>query len=216
MRIGTKKVQGRGRPPTYDRNGAARAIRDTFWRRGFAATSLDELAAATGMGRPSLYGAFGDKRAMYLGALERFAEEMRAAALASLAAPRLCEALQGFYTGAIATYTAGPDGARGCLVLCTAAAEAAGDAEVRAALAQTIAALDAAFVARFEQGREDGELARDAEPRLLGRLASCVLQSIALRARAGASPDELRGVAEEFVRSIATTVAPAPIASPAR
>ena len=39
---------------------------DVFWQDGFAATSLDDLSAATGLNRPSLYGAFGDKRALYL------------------------------------------------------------------------------------------------------------------------------------------------------
>ena len=41
-----------------------RAIK-AFWPAGFAGTSLDELAAATGMNRPSLYGAFGDKHDLY-------------------------------------------------------------------------------------------------------------------------------------------------------
>ena len=51
---------------------------ETFWQGGFAATSLDELSAATGMNRPSLYGAFGDKRDLYLKALQRYREESRA------------------------------------------------------------------------------------------------------------------------------------------
>ena len=38
---------------------------DVFWNDGFAATSLDDVSAATGLNRPSLYGAFGDKRALY-------------------------------------------------------------------------------------------------------------------------------------------------------
>ena len=56
----------RGRPRAYDPDVALRRARDTFWRAGYAATSLDDLAAGMGMNRPSIYAAFGDKRALYL------------------------------------------------------------------------------------------------------------------------------------------------------
>src|SRR6516162_6182995 len=62
----------RGRPPAYDRDAALQQATDAFWRAGFSGTSLDDLAAATGMNRPSLYAAFGDKRALYLHALDRY------------------------------------------------------------------------------------------------------------------------------------------------
>ena len=56
----------------------ARAM-DVFWRDGFAATSLDTISAATGMNRPSLYAAFGDKRDIYVKAYERYRERARRA-----------------------------------------------------------------------------------------------------------------------------------------
>ena len=52
----------RGRPRGYEPEVALARALDVFWKDGFAATSLDDLSAATGMNRPSLYGAFGDKR----------------------------------------------------------------------------------------------------------------------------------------------------------
>ncbi|MEO7036717.1 MAG: helix-turn-helix domain-containing protein [Polyangiaceae bacterium] len=62
----TKPPPRLGRPPSYNRDLALGAIRDVLWGRGLSAASLDDIAAATSMNRPSLYGAFGDKRAMYL------------------------------------------------------------------------------------------------------------------------------------------------------
>src|SRR5262245_66197867 len=64
----------RGRPRAYDPEIALQLATESFWRAGYAATSLDDLSAATGMNRPSLYSAFGDKRDLYLAALRRYWE----------------------------------------------------------------------------------------------------------------------------------------------
>ncbi len=48
------------------------AARDEFWTRGYAATSVDDLTAATGLGKGSLYGAFGDKHDLYLRTLDDY------------------------------------------------------------------------------------------------------------------------------------------------
>ena len=65
-----KAAAKRGRPRAYDPDAALRAARDIFWVKGYAATSLDDIVEATGMNRPSLYAAFGDKEAIYLAALK--------------------------------------------------------------------------------------------------------------------------------------------------
>src|SRR6202521_4415529 len=62
----------RGPPRQYDPGPAPAKAAEAFWKYGYAATSLDDLAAATGMNRPSLYAAFGDKRAIYLKALAHY------------------------------------------------------------------------------------------------------------------------------------------------
>src|ERR1700684_4513583 len=67
----------RGRPRQYDPDQALAKAAAAFWKGGFAATSLDELSAATGMNRPSLYAAFGDKRALYLKAYAHYRAEVR-------------------------------------------------------------------------------------------------------------------------------------------
>src|SRR5262250_3383868 len=69
----------RGRPRAYDPEIALQRATESFWRAGYAATSLDDLSAATGMNRPSLYGAFGDKRELYIKSYRRYREDARAA-----------------------------------------------------------------------------------------------------------------------------------------
>src|SRR5260370_31197386 len=71
----------RGRPRAYQPEVALGKALDLFRKDGFAATSLDDLSAATGMNRPSLYGAFGDKRELYIKSYERYRADTRAAML---------------------------------------------------------------------------------------------------------------------------------------
>ena len=60
------------RPREFDREDALERATGMFWAKGYASTSTDELLAAMGIGRQSLYNAFQDKRALYLEALERY------------------------------------------------------------------------------------------------------------------------------------------------
>src|SRR5437588_9582414 len=69
----------RGRPRAYQPDIALGKALDLFRKDGFAATSLDDLSAATGMNRPSLYGAFGDKRELYIKSYQRYRDDARAA-----------------------------------------------------------------------------------------------------------------------------------------
>ena len=69
----------RGRPRAYEPDVALGKALDLFRKGGFAATSLDDLSAATGMNRPSLYGAFGDKRELYIKSYQRYRDDARAA-----------------------------------------------------------------------------------------------------------------------------------------
>src|SRR5215471_13443197 len=69
----------RGRPRAYQPEIALGKALDLFRKGGFAATSLDDLSAATGMNRPSLYGAFGDKRELYIKSYQRYRDDARAA-----------------------------------------------------------------------------------------------------------------------------------------
>lgn len=163
------------------------SLLDVFWKKGFSRASLDDLEAAAGVNRPSLYTAFGDKQGMYLRALAAFEARM-AAALAPALQPALPlrEGLRAFYSGAVDLYTADRHAPRGCLVFCTAVTEAVEDEAVREVLRDVLEKLDRALVSRFTQAQAAGELPARAAT-ALGMSASALLHSLALRARAGAT-----------------------------
>src|SRR5579872_1270646 len=114
----------RGRPRAYQPDVALGKALDLFRKGGFAATSLDQLSTATGMNRPSLYGAFGDKHALYLTTLERYIEAGRLAMVHALSEDLpLQQALLRVYDGALAWYLPADGDPLGCFMIGTAAVE---------------------------------------------------------------------------------------------
>ena len=193
----------RGRPRAYDPEIALQRATESFWRAGYAATSLDDLSAATGMNRPSLYGAFGDKRELYLAALRRYWELSHVAMEEALAYDRtLREALRRLYRKALAGYFGGKDGPRGCFAIGTATTEAVRDPKIRALLAEGFQMIDDAFAARIRFARDHGDLPKGADPAALAMLASATLHTLAIRSRAGASRSTLEAMADATVHLI--------------
>ena len=171
--------------------------RDAFWRAGYQATSLDQISAVTGLKRPSLYGAFGDKRAMFLAALRtyRLTNLARARQLMS-ASPTLRQALAGVYAAAIDIYA---PNSQGCLILNTAPSEAETDPDVRDELAAVTRDLDEVFAARVAAALVAGEIEPATDPQARGRQATAELHSLSLRARGGARRAELETLAASAV-----------------
>ncbi|MCA9658169.1 MAG: TetR/AcrR family transcriptional regulator, partial [Myxococcales bacterium] len=176
----------RGRPREYDPEEALDAAMGVFWARGYAATSLTDLSEATGMNRPSLYAAFGDKRSVFLRALHRYSARMAREVGQALAADDLSEALFDFYARMIDVFLAGEPGHRGCMVATSASVEAPADAEIKEIVRGSVDRLDAALGDRFRRAADEGLLAGE-EARSRGRLATAVLHSLSVRARAGQS-----------------------------
>jgi len=185
----------RGRPREYDPERALARAAKAFWKHGYAATSLDELAAATGMNRPSLYAAFGDKRDLYLKTLERYRQQSRLATLALLADdPPLRVFLQRFYAAALDLYGAGTQDARGCYSVATAATHASVDPTVRAYLAESIGGTDTFLEALIAAARGRGEIGTGADAAALAQFATATLHTLAVRSRAGIARKQLEAL----------------------
>src|ERR1700744_3846718 len=120
----------RGRPRAYEPDVALAKALDLFRKDGFAATSLDDLSAATGMNRPSLYGAFGDKRELYIKSYQRYRDAARAAMIDIFRTEQpIRERLERLFAAALDIYLSGEDGPRGCFTVMTAGSEAIQDGD---------------------------------------------------------------------------------------
>jgi AcrR family transcriptional regulator len=198
-----KPIARRGRPRSYDPDTALAQITATFWEAGYAATTLEELSANTDMNRPSLYAAFGDKRAMYQHSVDAYREKIRRALVETLRHDRpLREVLRTFYEWILTIYLSGDHGARGCFLIGTALTESVRDEAARGAVSGYLQEIEAALEARFRVGIERGELSRVADPAALAKLASAVQQSLAVRARSGTSQTALKAVVDAAIALI--------------
>ncbi|WP_206956778.1 TetR/AcrR family transcriptional regulator [Trinickia acidisoli] len=197
--------RARGRPRAFDAENALARARDTFWQSGYSATTLDDLSAAMGMNRPSLYGAFGDKRALYLATLERYVEVNRAAMDAALSGEHpLDQALLHVYDLALGLYFHTGSVSTGCLLTGTAVVEAVNDEAVRTILGDGLRTFDRSFEARFVRAQQSGELDPSTDPAMLAKIASAILHTLAVRSRAGDKRSALRATAEAGVAMICT------------
>src|SRR5262245_31445740 len=185
----------RGRPRAYQPEVALARALDVFWKEGFAGTSLDDLSAATGMNRPSLYGAFGDKRELYIKTYQSYRDRARQRMSEAFAAELpLREMLERVYAIALDMYLSGKDGPRGCFTVMTATSEAVFDPAIRELVITGLAEVDRFFARIFRRAQERGELAATADPQVLAQLASATLHTIAVRARAQVPRAELDAI----------------------
>ncbi|RTL32453.1 MAG: TetR/AcrR family transcriptional regulator [Burkholderiales bacterium] len=194
--------RSRGRPRSFDAGATLAQATLTFWQRGYAATSMDDLSEATGLNRPSLYGAFGDKHALYLQALRLYAEQSDAAIAAAFEGCPLRDGLARVYALALQLYYPADATPRGCLLIGTAATEAPRDEAIRAALAAALHGFTAAFEARLREAVVQGELPAGTDVAMRAQLAAAVLHSMALRARAGEPREALAALAQAGVAMV--------------
>src|SRR5215470_16041387 len=134
-----------GRVREFDADAAVDAAMRTFWERGYEGTSLSDLTQATGVGRQSLYLAFGDKQRLYLAALDRYREHFFAPLVAALAGSvdvrtALREAILPLVDGSCV------DQPGGCLVVSATTERAHEDAEVRARARAAFSGLQTALI----------------------------------------------------------------------
>ncbi len=205
----------RGRPRKFEHAAALDAALRTFWTRGYGGTSLDDLTAAMGMNRPSIYAAFGNKDAVYAAAVEHYVATIGARYVEPLADARLVTALMGFYRNVVDVVT-GRHGPLGCIVACTLPAEAGTSAAARRQLANVLGRVDRAIHTRLVAARRAGELPPDADLGALAQAVTSGMLAISIRARAGASRAELFRLARSFVRMVAAGAVSAPASAAAR
>jgi TetR/AcrR family transcriptional regulator, copper-responsive repressor len=188
-----QSVKRRGRPPAFNREAALRAAALRFWQRGFAATSLDDLVSATGMERPSLYRAFGDKREIFRKALRQHSAHIASSFKQVLDSPDdLLTHLDRMFDLAISLYERKGERPGGCFIVTAASLETTDDPEIASSLSSFYHDIDQALMDCLERSAPRG--LRKGIGRDLARVTATVIFSLAIRARAGAMAQELRAI----------------------
>jgi AcrR family transcriptional regulator len=181
-----------GRPREFDRDKALEDAMRAFWAKGYERTGLPDLQAAMGIGRQSLYNAFGDKRALFLEALAHYGTTQFRWLHDRLAAPGSGLANVRAVLDAWVEAVTAPDFS-GCLV-CNSMVEFGRDAEVTAITARHNEAIEDSFHAALRRAREDGELRPDTDIRALAQSLANLGQGLALQGRGGLARDKAAAI----------------------
>jgi TetR/AcrR family transcriptional regulator, transcriptional repressor for nem operon len=185
------------RPRNFDEGEVLRAARDQFWSTGYAAARVDDIASATGLGKGSLYGAFGDKHQLFLRTFDDHCAGLVEAVRRALDGPDAgaCERLRA-HVLKVAEATASDVCLRGCLLAKGTAELSEQDPAVAATARRTFAAIGELLASCVAGAQRAGDIAPDADPARLAALLLAVLRGIEALGKGGGSPDSLRAIAE--------------------
>jgi TetR/AcrR family transcriptional repressor of nem operon len=184
-----------GRPANFDQTEMLETIQSVFWDNGYSATSLDEIMSSTGLGKGSLYGAYGNKQEMYLLAFTDYCE---------WAIQDIRERLRGSDEDAIVrlrkyvrTAAKGAAGSRRGCMLAKATAELAGRfPEVDKVIETTFAALEREILQCVRQAQRAGDIDQDRDARTIAVTLLAVLRGMDALGKAGVSSASLALVAQ--------------------
>lgn len=183
----------RGRPREFCRDAALAAALGVFWAKGYEGASMAELTAAMGIGKPSLYAAFGNKEQLFRQALDLYETEKLAYTRDALRQPTARAVAEHFMRGAIAAQTSSCD-PKGCLGVIGLNACGSEAKSIRAEVVKRRASSSAALLDRFRQAQRDGDLPDRIEPEALAEYLFTILQGMAVQAGAGATRADLERV----------------------
>ncbi|MCW9035275.1 MAG: TetR/AcrR family transcriptional regulator [Rhodospirillales bacterium] len=196
----TKKV---GRPKKFNRDDALMAAVNIFWAKGYDGASMKDLTLGMGINGPSLYAEFGDKRGLYLQAIDKYVNNGASAPLVALEQEDDIEkAVGAFFLAAIDYSTKHQGGARGCF-LASCVSTSAGEVEgARELLKKAVEATDTRIAERFEREKRRGNLPTDFPSKERARLLFDLRQGLVFRARAGLPGESLVENIEDRVQMI--------------
>jgi AcrR family transcriptional regulator len=183
------------RPREFDREAALKGAVDAFWTKGFEAASTEILTAAMGIGRQSLYGAFGSKKGLYLEALQAYSAGNVIALLGALR--RAKSPMEGLRVVLLTPIElSGPERAKGCFGINAICEFGQSDSDVGAALSVSGRIVQAALLDLVREAQTGGEIGSTIDPAVAVGLIQTLLSGIKVAALAGATPDAMRRIVD--------------------
>ena len=200
MKPETKKAGGR--PRGFDRDAALARAMELFWARGYEGVSISDLAAVTGLHPPSLYSAFGDKKRLFLEAVDTYQGSeggFMAEALAHSGSAR--DVIEALLRGAVESYTR-PGAPAGCMVVLGATNCAVASQDVQDDLSARRVSGRGAIAARLARGAVDGDFTEGADPLAIADLVTAVLHGLSIAARDNVAADRMHAMVDAAIAAL--------------
>jgi AcrR family transcriptional regulator len=188
------------RPRKFDETDVVAAARDEFWLRGYAATSVDDLTSVTGLGKGSLYGAFGDKHGLFLRALDDYIGTALDGVRAQLRDPRhsACDRLVRHIRAQVKAIAADTS-RRGCMMAKSAAELSATDETVEQAVERAYALWIAELVDCIKEAQRDGAIDSEQNPLALATTVLAFMRGQEALHKGGVKSAQIKAAAEQMI-----------------
>jgi TetR/AcrR family transcriptional repressor of nem operon len=171
------------RSKEFDPDVAVRAAMELFWRKGYEATSMQDLVDHLGVGRGSIYGTFGSKHELYLLALDRYAEQTGDDVLEQFSQGGSALTAVRALVRSFAEHALSDTERKGCLVTNTAVECLPGDVGLTRRVESSLDGLETAIAGALVRARNQGDLAEDKNPRALARFIVTLIQGLKVMAK---------------------------------
>ncbi len=190
------------RPREFEPEEAVARATEVFWRKGYRATSVQDLVRATGLNRGSIYAAFGSKAGLFAAVMDRY--------IAGASTQRLLGADDGMPVkillrdlfDELVEMGATDRERRGCLITNTAIELTSHDREVAGRISANLRDLEEALCRRLERAQESGEITRERDARALARFLVGSMQGLRVMSKVTSERDVLRDIADVALSSL--------------
>ncbi|PKR55015.1 TetR/AcrR family transcriptional regulator [Thalassospira marina] len=189
-----------GRHREFDLEKTLDAMMVVFWEKGYEGTSFDDLTRATGVARPGLYAAFGNKETLFRKALDRYEAKHLAFMKDAMNEPEIKTVIRRVLEESVIVQTLG-GACLGCLGINGAMACSADAEPVRQELIRRRSISEEALRNRLERAKQDGELPPQADCALLSGYIMAVNQGLAVQAKGGTPREDLLKIVHHVVAS---------------
>ena len=186
----------------FDLNQALDQMVEVFWRKGYSATSIQELETATSLSRPSLYAAFGGKEQMFMAVLCRYGDRYNSHLMAALQVPGSARRALCQYFDKLAEQLSDRRLPPGCLLANSVLEFGSANAAIGRYVREQLAMIESQFYQTIRRGQIEGEFSRAIDPRVFARLLTATAEGMALLARSDFGEDALRDIARSAVLAL--------------
>lgn len=182
------------RPKEFNPEEALEKAMQVFWRKGYEATSMEDLLTAMDLNRGSLYDTFGDKHQLFLKAMDRYCGRLVGERLKMLDQPGPALAAIRTFIGTMSEGLLMDSSRKGCLLVNTVMELAPHEKEIGTRVARFVSQVEETFFRVLSRAKQQKELRKDHDPRSLARYLTSMMQGVVVMHKSGASEEAVRDI----------------------